>query len=239
VSYENLPTEAVHPRARSLDDVARLVAQMNREDLVAVRAVGKARRQIIALAEVLAETLQRGGRLFYVGAGTSGRLGALDAAEWPPTFGTPRSWAQAIIAGGPRALQQSIEEVEADEGAGRRAMKKISEGDLVCGISASGATPFVLAALATSWQRGATTALITCNPQTRARVDHLIALDTGPEVIAGSTRLKAGTATKLVLNAISTAAMVKLQRVRRGVMINVQPLNPKLRARLKRIRRLA
>jgi N-acetylmuramic acid 6-phosphate etherase len=231
------PTEALHPLAERLRGTSSVVRAMHKEDLAAVRAVGRVLPRIAALADALADRLAHGGRLFYVGAGTSGRLGALDAAEWPPTFGTAPRLAQALIAGGPRALRRSIEEVEADPGSGARAVRPVTERDLVCGITASGTTPFVLAALDEARRRGATTALVTCNPKTKARVDHLVAVATGAELVAGSTRLKAGTATKLVLNAVSTAAMFALGRVVRGRMLYVQPLNPKLRARLARIQR--
>jgi N-acetylmuramic acid 6-phosphate etherase len=210
---------------------------MHREDLAAVRAVGRALNRISALADDVAARLGRGGRLFYVGAGTSGRLGALDAAEWPPTFGTPPSLAQAVIAGGPRALRRAVEEVEANPKAGARAMRKIRARDIVIGITASGTTPFVLGALREARRRKAATALVTCNPLAKAPVDHRVVAATGAEVVAGSTRLKAATATKLILNAVSTAAMFKLGRVQRGRMVYLQPLNPKLRARLKRIER--
>jgi N-acetylmuramic acid 6-phosphate etherase len=237
--FGQLPTEAVHARADRLDALPtrELVRALNREDAVAVRAVGEAGADIAALADALAGVIRGGGRLYYVGAGTSGRLGALDAAEWPPTFGTPRSLAVAVIAGGPRALQRAIEEIEAQPKAGARALREVTGRDLVIGITASGTTPFVHGALAEARRRGATTALVTCNPGAKARVDHRVTADTGAELVAGSTRLKAGTATKLILNAISTAAMIRLGRVKRGRMAFVQPLNPKLRARAKRIAR--
>ncbi|MBK7864813.1 MAG: N-acetylmuramic acid 6-phosphate etherase [Archangiaceae bacterium] len=198
--------------------------------------MAQASEQIAALADVLAETLLLGGRLFYVGAGTSGRLGALDAAEWPPTFGTPPRWAKALIAGGPKALRRAVEEVEANPRAGAKAVRAaVREGDLVIGITASGTTPFVLGALAEAKRRRAVTALVTCNPKAPAKVDFRVSADTGAELVAGSTRLKAGTATKLVLNAVSTVAMIRLGRVKRGRMIFLRPLNPKLRARAARI----
>ncbi len=239
MKYAALPTEAVHARADHLDALTtrELVRALNREDAVAVRAVGEAGGDIAGLADALVRVIGAGGRLYYVGAGTSGRLGALDAAEWPPTFGTPRSLAVAVIAGGPRALRRAVEEIEAQPKAGARAMRPVRAKDLVIGITASGTTPFVLGALAEARRRGATTALVTCSPLARARVDHRVTADTGAELVAGSTRLKAGTATKLVLNAVSTAAMIRLGRVRRGRMAFLQPLNPKLRARAKRIAR--
>ncbi len=227
------PTEAVHPLADSLRTTAEVVAAMHREDAVAVRAVGHVQKQIVALADAVARCIEAGGRIYYVGAGTSGRLGALDAAEWAPTFGTAANLVTALIAGGPRALSHAIEEVEANALAGVEAVRDVGKGDLVCGISASGTTRFVSGALINARAHGATTALITCNPRPRVRdVDHLIIAETGPEIVAGSTRLKAGTATKLILNAVSTAAMFKLGRIVRGRMVNLQPLNPKLRARL-------
>ncbi|MBL8951414.1 MAG: N-acetylmuramic acid 6-phosphate etherase [Myxococcaceae bacterium] len=239
MKYAQLPTEAVHPRADELDGASTraLVRALNREDAVAVRAVGEAGAAVAALADALVETIRRRGRLYYVGAGTSGRLGALDAAEWPPTFGTPRTLAVAVLAGGPRAMRTAIEEVEAQPAAGARAMRAVRPVDLVVGITASGTTPFVLGALAEARRRGATTALVTSNPHAKTRVDHRVTADTGAELVAGSTRLKAGTATKLILNAVSTAAMIRLGRVKRGRMAFLQPLNPKLRARAKRIAR--
>src|SRR5262249_20857437 len=138
------PTEAIHPKADAVRTPAEVVAALHREDLRAVRAVGRARRQIIAFAEALARCIRSGGRLVCVGAGTSGRLGALDAAEWPPTFGTRPGLAQAIIAGGPKALRRAVEEIEARPRAGAKAIATARRGDLVCGITASGTTPFVL-----------------------------------------------------------------------------------------------
>lgn len=237
MKYAELPTEAVHRDADRLDAATtrHIVRALNREDALAVRAVGAAGAEIAALADALVMTIRSGGRLYYVGAGTSGRLGALDAAEWPPTFGTEPSLATAIIAGGPKALRSAIEEIEAKAEAGARAVARVGVRDLVIGITASGTTPFVLGALAEARRRRATTALVTCNPGAKAKVDHRVTADTGAELVAGSTRLKAGTATKLILNAVSTAAMIRLGRVKRGRMAFLQPLNPKLRARARRI----
>jgi N-acetylmuramic acid 6-phosphate etherase len=237
--YETLPTEGVHRDADRLDAAStrELVRAMNREDALAVRAVAQAGADIAALADAVEQTLRHGGRLFYVGAGTSGRLGALDAAEWPPTFGTSPRLATAIIAGGNRALLRAVEEIEAKPRAGVEAMRRVRAGDIVIGITASGTTPFVLGALSEARRKKAITALVTCNPSAAARVDHRVTADTGAELVAGSTRLKAGTATKLILNAVSTAAMIRLGRVKRGRMAFVQPLNPKLRARAARMKR--
>ncbi len=239
MNYARLPTEAVHAEAERLDGATtrHIVRAMNKEDLRAVRAVGEAGDDIAALADALVTTIRAGGRLYYVGAGTSGRLGALDAAEWPPTFGTEPSLAQAVIAGGPKALQGAVEEIEAKPAAGAAAVRKVTKKDLVIGITASGTTPFVMGALAEARRRGATTALVTCNPRVRAKVDHRVTADTGAELVAGSTRLKAGTATKLILNAVSTAAMIRLGRIQKGRMAYLKPLNPKLRARAARIAR--
>jgi N-acetylmuramic acid 6-phosphate etherase len=216
-----------------------VVRRLHHEDLAAVRAVG---RMLPALAEastLVAEALRAGGRLVYVGAGTSGRLGALDAAELPPTFGTPPSRARAVLAGGPRALLRAVEGAEDDREAGVAAVARLRAGprDVVCGISASGTTPFVRAALREAKARGARTLLVTCNPAGFAPgvADVGLVADTGPELVAGSTRLKAGTATKLVLNALSTAAMVALGKVYRGRMVDVRATNVKLRARAARM----
>ena len=204
-----------------------------------MRAVAGAMSEIARAAEAARDALAAGGRLVYVGAGTSGRLGALDAAECPPTFGARPEQVIALIAGGPRALRRAVEGAEDDAGDGARQIRRarVAPADLVIGISASASTPYVLGALAQARQAGARTVLVCCNaiaPDRRA-AEIVIALDTGPELIAGSTRLKAGTATKLVLNAISTAAFVLLGKVYRGRMVDLRPTNEKLRARAERI----
>ena len=203
----------------------------------AVRAEGKT---IARLAGWVAKALANGGRLFYVGAGTSGRLGVLDASECPPTFRARPEQVQGIIAGGPQALTQAIEGAEDDADAGRRAIqfRGVNKKDVVIGIAASGNTPFVWGALETAAQRGARTALICFNPtlKRRAKVPQLIlAPAIGPEVLTGSTRLKAGTATKLILNCITTLAMVRLGKVAGNLMVDVDPKNEKLRDRAMRI----
>src|SRR6267378_1552676 len=175
---------------------------MNREDRRAVAAVGRVRREIAQAVHLVAGALRGGGRLVFVGAGTSGRLGVLEAAECPPTFGTPPRLVQAILAGGRGAVFRSREGAEDDAAAARRAVRaRVRRGDVVVGISASGVTPFVSAALTAARRRGAKTGLVACNARRRGLV---IAPATGPEVLAGSTRLKAGTATKLVLNTLTT-----------------------------------
>jgi N-acetylmuramic acid 6-phosphate etherase len=189
--------------------------------------------------DAIASALERGRCLFYVGAGTSGRLAALDAAELPPTFGTPPRAVQAVIAGGRRALTKAVEEAEDDRVQGARdlAARGLRAGDVVAGIAASGATPYVLGALQYAKRKGATTIGITCNPRTPAAQISNIAIvtPTGPEVITGSTRLKAGTAQKMVLNMLSTATMIRLGRVYDNWMIGVALTNHKLRARGLRI----
>jgi N-acetylmuramic acid 6-phosphate etherase len=213
-----------------------IAAVMNREDRRAVLAVGRVRSQIAAAVEVIVAALRGGGRLFFVGAGTSGRLGVLEAAECPPTFGTPPRLVQAIIAGGRGAVFRSREGAEDDETAARRAVRRRARrGDVVVGISASGVTPFVRAGLATARRLGARTVLVACNAERARRprlaADIRIVPATGAEVLAGSTRLKAGTATKLVLNTLTTASMARLGRVHGNRMIDLQPRSAKLRER--------
>src|SRR2546428_1796532 len=183
---------------------------MNREDRRAVLAVGRVRRQIAAAVDMIVAALRGGGRLFFVGAGTSGRLGVLEAAECPPTFGTPRGLVQAIMAGGRASVFRAREGAEDDVTAAVRAVgARVRPGDVVVGVSASGVTPFVRAALAAARRGGAATVLVVCNPMRRRQgaAQALIALRPGPEVLAGSTRLKAGTVTKLGLNTLNTADM--------------------------------
>jgi len=240
IRYARLATERANPASRALDLLSpgAIAALMNREDHRAVRAVGRARAEIAAAVRVIVAALRAGGRLFFVGAGTSGRLGVLEAAECPPTFGTPRGLVQAIMAGGRGAVFHSREGAEDDEAAARRAVRaRVRRGDVVVGISASGVTPFVRAALEGARKRGAGTVLVSCNPtgSGRARADVRIVPVTGPEVLAGSTRLKAGTATKLVLNTLTTAAMTGLGRIYGNRMVDLQPRSAKLRERALRL----
>jgi N-acetylmuramic acid 6-phosphate etherase len=213
---------------------------MNREDRRAVAAVGRVRREIASAVKLIVAALARGGRLFFVGAGTSGRLGVIEAAECPPTFGTPPRLVQAIIAGGRGAVFRSREGAEDDGRAARRAVRRrVRRGDVVVGISASGVTPFVRAGLAAARRQGAATVLVACNADSvrgeRSTAGLRVVPLTGPEVLAGSTRLKAGTATKLVLNTITTAAMTGLGRVYGNRMIDLQPRSAKLYARALRL----
>jgi N-acetylmuramic acid 6-phosphate etherase len=239
-NYAALPTEAAHPKATDLEllPVDEIVGLLLTEEARAHKAAAACKREIARAAELVVAALQKGGRLFYVGAGTSGRLGALDAAELPPTFGSSPKQVIALLAGGARAMLRSIEGAEdrAHTAASRLARHDLSEKDVVCAIAASGVTPFSRAALAYARQKGATTLFITCAKLADETVaDVVIAAPVGPEVLAGSTRLKAGTATKMILNALSTATMVKLGKVYRGRMVDVVASNQKLRDRARRI----
>src|SRR5919197_2957672 len=240
IRYARLATERANRGSRALDRLTplRIALLMNREDRRVVRAVARVRRPIAAAVEAIVAALRQGGRLFFVGAGTSGRLGVLEAAECSPTFGTPRRLVQAMIAGGPAAVFRSREGAEDDARAATHEVgTRVRPGDVVVGVSACGVTPFVRAALATARRRGARTVLVACN-QTRprgARADILIAPAPGPEVLAGSTRLKAGTATKLVLNTLTTATMARLGRVYGNRMVDLQPGSAKLRERAVRL----
>jgi N-acetylmuramic acid 6-phosphate etherase len=235
-------TERRNPRTVGVDVATplELVDLFNAEDRRVPDAVRAARDAIAALMARVAAAFRDGGRLLYVGAGTSGRLGALDAAECPPTFGTPPEMVVGIIAGGPEALTRSREGAEDDTAAGARAMDDHAVGrrDVVVGIAASGTTPFVGAALRRATERGAATALVTCAdpPESlRAMCEHLVVMRVGPEAVTGSTRLKAGTATKLVLNTITTGAMVLVGKTYGNLMVDLQALSTKLRDRGERI----
>ena len=237
-----LPTEAAHPRAAKLDTMApeAIAALMLGEEAKAVRTAQSRADVIGRAARLVADRLAGGGRLIYVGAGTSGRLGTLDAVECVPTFGVPPSRLVPIIAGGPAALTRSVEGAEDNVRDGEARLRRVAVGpaDVVCCVAASGTTPFVRAALDYARFRRAATILVTCTalPTNGERVaDVVIALDTGPEVIAGSTRLKAGTATKIALNAMSTTAFVLLGKTYGGLMVDVRPTNAKLWARAIRI----
>jgi N-acetylmuramic acid 6-phosphate etherase len=241
--WSALVTEQPNPRTRDLDRMTpRAIARlMNDEDRRAVRAVGRQAAAIAAAVDLIAAAFRARGHLVFIGAGTSGRLGVLEAAECPPTFGTSPSMVQAIMAGGRRAVFRSREGAEDDETAGRREIaKRVRARDVVVGISASGVTPFVRAGLVEARSLGASTVLVACNrPRERGSrvpaVDVLIAPTPGPEVLAGSTRLKAGTATKLVLNTLTTASMVRLGKVYGNRMIDLQPRSAKLRDRALRL----
>jgi N-acetylmuramic acid 6-phosphate etherase len=230
------PTEGTNVRTRDLDlrGAKDVVGLLTREHGDAVDAVGRATVQIAGAVEAIVARLQAGGALHYVGAGTSGRLAALDAAECPPTFGTPSSLVVAHIAGGAAALQNAVEGAEDDAAAGSAEMRaQVTGRDAVVGISASGGAPYVVEALREARALGALTIALTSAPGSplEAAAELAIVVETGPEAIAGSTRLKAGTAQKVVLNALSTASMIALGRVYDNLMIDVVATNDKLLGR--------
>ncbi|MGB7272642.1 MAG: N-acetylmuramic acid 6-phosphate etherase, partial [Geitlerinemataceae cyanobacterium] len=237
----HLLTEQSNPNTQNLDRLSalELVDLFNQEDARVLQAIADARESLAEAIDRIAESLRRGGRLFYVGAGTSGRLGVLDAAECPPTFCTPPDLVQGIIAGGAGALLRSSEDLEdrREDGAESIAQRQIHAVDAVVGITAGGTTPFVLGALQAAKQRGATTIFMACVPaeQVPVDVDVDIRLIVGPEVLAGSTRLKAGTVTKLALNILSTSTMVMLGKVYGNRMVDVAVTNRKLHDRALRI----
>ena len=236
-----LVTEQRNPRSKNLDRLTttQILNLMNREDRRVPAAVGREIRNISRAVDLIVERLARGGRLFYVGAGTSGRLGVLDATECPPTFGTPRTLVQGIIAGGRRALVRSVEGAEDDPNAAAAALKKrrVSERDVVVGIMASRRTPYAVGALKYGRAIGAATIAVTANPAggSPLRCDVIIAPRVGPEVLTGSTRLKAGTAQKLVLNMLTTGAMVRLGKVYENLMVDLKTASRKLEERTKRV----
>ena len=233
--WESLPTEAIHPKSKKLDteSAASILATMAKEDGRVARAVHAEARSIQRAAVMMAKALAANGRTLYVGAGTSGRLGVLEAAECPPTYGTAPSQIVGIMAGGDKAVFRSQEGVEDRERAGEEALRarKPSKDDLVVGISASSVTPFVRGALKAARARHAATVLITCGPRVRGVADVVIAPEVGPEVLAGSTRMKAGTATKLVLNQMTLLAMIRLKKVFGPYMVDVKATSAKLRDR--------
>jgi N-acetylmuramic acid 6-phosphate etherase len=238
---ERRRTEHRNPASKELDRLSSraILRLMNREDHKVATSVGREIPAIARAVDAIVRGIRKGGRLIYVGAGTSGRLAVLDAAECPPTFGVSRHLVQALIAGGRRAVTGAVEGAEDSVANGARDLraKKLSLNDVVVGIAASGTTPYVLGALAFARKRGATTVAVTSNGRTpitrHARI--VIAPEVGPEIVAGSTRLKAGTSQKLVLNMLSTAAMVRLGHVYENLMIDVALTNQKLRERGLRI----
>jgi len=238
VDYAALPTEQPNPRSRNFDrlPLSQLLRLINAEDATVPRAIARAIPAIEHGVRVLVRSLSTGGRVFFVGAGTSGRLGVIEAAECPPTFNTPPSMVQAIIAGGRGAVFRSREGAEDNRAdAARRIAARVRRGDVVVGIAASGVTPFVAAALHTARELGAATVLLTCHPRADAAADVVIAPRVGPELITGSTRLKAGTATKLALNMLTVATMTQLGKVYGHWMVDVRPTSKKLAARALRI----
>ncbi|NNF43602.1 MAG: N-acetylmuramic acid 6-phosphate etherase [Phycisphaerales bacterium] len=237
----HLSTEQRHPGSRTLDtlDVEAAIALVVDDHRVVCDAVAAAAAALGGLVPTVVERMRRGGRLVYVGAGTSGRLGVLDAAECPPTFQSDSDQVIGIIAGGDAALRRSSEGLEDDPAGAVPALeaRDIGVDDTVVGIAAGGTTPYVLGALRWARSVGAATAMITCVPDVRVDVDHIIVLDTGPEILTGSTRLKAGTATKLALNTLSTVVFTQLGKVCGNLMVDLRATNEKLRDRAIRILR--
>jgi len=238
---EKLLTEQSNPASERIGELptAEMLAVMNRADSEVAGAVAAEIPRIAAAVDAIAALLNKGGHLAYIGAGTSGRLGVLDASECPPTFNVPTDLVRGIIAGGERALTRAAEGVEDDPEAGARDLlaSGFGPGDALVGIAASGRTPYVLGAIAAARKLGALTAGISCtlDSELSRAVDYPIEPKPGPEILTGSTRLRAGTATKMVLNMISTGVMIKLGYVYGNLMVNVQPTNRKLEDRARRI----
>jgi N-acetylmuramic acid 6-phosphate etherase len=237
----HLLTEQVNPNSINLDRLSslELVDLFNQEDENTLKAIAEARTELAHAIDLIADSLRQGGRLFYIGAGTSGRLGVLDAAECPPTFCTPPELVQGILAGGEGALVKSSEGLEdiASDGAQAMADRQVGRHDVVVGITAGGTTPYVHGALAAAKERGASTVFIACVPtnQVPNAADIDIRLPVGAEILSGSTRLKSGTVTKMALNILSTGTMVKLGKVYGNRMVDVAVTNTKLHDRALRI----
>jgi N-acetylmuramic acid 6-phosphate etherase len=236
-----LLTEQANPASAQIDKLstAEMLAAMNGEDRKVAESVTLMIPQIARAVDAIVEAFGKGGRLFYIGAGTSGRLGVLDAAECAPTFNVPAELVQGIIAGGNAALARAVETTEDDPAIGVRDLRArgFAGGDVLCGIAASGRTPYVLGAIDEANQMGALTIGVSCTPDSELGRRAKIAITPlpGPEIIAGSTRLKAGTATKLVLNMLTTGSFIRMGYVRGNLMVNVQPKNSKLLDRSTRI----
>lgn len=239
--WESLPTEAINPASLNLDKapVGDIIDLMVSEDRRVVSAVHKEKERIAHGVSILVQALKRGGRIIFVGAGTSGRLGVLEAAEMPPTFGVKPSLVQAVMAGGKSAVFRAREGVEDDYEEGARAIARLrpTPRDVVVGVSASGITQFVRGALTRARTAGLKIIFVTCWPGTELQnfVDLVIAPNVGPEILTGSTRLKAGTATKMVLNMLTTIAMVRIGKTYGNLMVDVQTGSEKLRDRARRI----
>jgi N-acetylmuramic acid 6-phosphate etherase len=239
--WQSLPTEAINPATLAIDkqSAADIVDEMLHEDHKMLAAVQREKDRIAVGVDIITQSLRKGGRVIFVGAGTSGRLGVLESAEMPPTFGTGPELVLAIMAGGKGAVLRAKEGVEDDYEEGARAINRLrpTRKDVVIGVSASGMTQFVRGALTRARRAGSKIVFVTCDPHTELQtfVDLTIAPAVGPEVIAGSTRLKAGTATKLVLNMLTTAAMVRIGKTYGNLMVDVQTGSEKLRDRARRI----
>ena len=239
--WQGLPTEAINPATLAIDklDAGDIVEEMLNEDRKMLAAVQREKARIAVGADIITQGLRRGGRIVFVGAGTSGRLGILESTEMPPTFGTSPDLVQAIMAGGQDAVFRPREGVEDNHEEGARAITRLkpSKKDVVIGVSASGMTQFVRGALTRARQAGSKIIFVTCDPRTELQtfVDVTIAPAVGPEVIAGSTRLKAGTATKIVLNMLTTVAMVRIGKTYGNLMVDVQTGSEMRRDRARRI----
>jgi N-acetylmuramic acid 6-phosphate etherase len=237
--WAGLLTESRNPRSRALDTLPTpgVVGLLLDEDRRALAAAARVRAPIARAAVLAARALAAGGRIVFLGAGTSGRLGILEAAECPPTFGTDPDRIRAVMAGGPGAVFRAVEGAEDRAPDGAREGRRLRRGDLLIGISASSVTPFVRGALRAARARRAGTVLVTCapGPALRRLADVVIVVRTGPEVLTGSTRLKAGSATKAVLNAITTAAMVRMGKAYENLMVDLRPTSAKLEDRMRRI----
>jgi len=239
--WQSLPTEAINPVSLAVDKtpIRDIVEMVINEDRKVLAAVHKEKERIAHGVEIIAQALHKGGRVVFVGAGTSGRLGVVEASEMPPTFGTSPNTVQAIMAGGQEAVFRAKEGVEDNYEEGARSLARLRPGrkDVVVGVSASGMTPFVRGALTKARKAGAKIIFVTCWPGSELQtfVDVQIAPAVGPEVIAGSTRLKAGTATKMVLNMLTTIAMIKVGKTYGNLMVDVQTGSEKLKDRARRI----
>ena len=240
-NFSALTTEQINPATAHIDECTTLemVRLINDEDKKIATAVEKVLPEIARAVDKIAESFSRGGRLFYIGSGTSGRLGVLDASECPPTFGVNPEMVQGLIAGGERALIRAVEGAEDNRELAEKNLrdKNFSSTDVLVGITASGRTPYVLSGVDFAKKIGAVTVGVSCveNSALAKAVDIAITPVTGAEAVTGSTRMKAGTATKMVLNMLTTAAMIKIGKVRGNLMVCVQATNDKLRDRLKRI----
>jgi N-acetylmuramic acid 6-phosphate etherase len=244
-SLEGAATESRNPRSMHIDslEVPDILRLMNEEDALVPQAVAKALPALAPLVEDIVASFRKSGRLIYIGAGTSGRLGVLDASECPPTFGVKPGMVVGLIAGGDAALRRSIEGAEDDPVAGETALRDIafSSKDVLVGITASGSAPYVLGAMTYARSLGAKVGAISCNAGSKTfdLADHRILLEVGPEIVTGSTRMKSGTAQKLVLNMLTTASMIRLGKVYGNLMVDLTPVNKKLVERSRRLVRQA
>jgi N-acetylmuramic acid 6-phosphate etherase len=244
MNLEKLTTEAIHSESSNLDEMSSLeiVELMNREDAKIAAAVGDVKESIAAAVDCITERFRRGGRLIYMGAGTSGRLGVLDASECPPTFSTPPEMVRGLIAGGYQALTTAIEGAEDNSEAGANDLRelKLVDRDVVMGIATSGRTPYVIGGLRYARSLGCATIGFACNGDSEVGREAHIAIEVivGPEILSGSTRLKSGTATKMVLNMLTTGAMIQLGKTYGNMMVDLRATNSKLRARACRLVKL-